>query len=583
MVRKLLEFGANPNSKRGSDDWTPLHIAASQDDVVMLETLLIAGSDPSIENKRGRTAATYIRESSEAQALLPLLSGAPWEVRNQSLILRPDFSHGSNVGDLALHVARVTSGVFAVPLMQLPFCAALTRALRGRVPASARLGLPFEGREVDSLMRWLLDPAQTQLYPLACHLYPDLVGGRPLSVVSVFVVCCYGDGDVENTHGGTPGGNQPRHTDDSDITLNVCIESQDLIGGELLFDDGVTANHQLGTCLFFPGTSNHTVFPVRSGRRTNVIAWLRVTKPGCFVSARPNLDSLPLPVLVYILSFITTPRELARLSMVCWALRTASIESELWEPFVKTEFPSIFSSVTGSANWHQVYLQCWEGISGFAAVIKGPIDYTPPVTRPGAIECKIVVLGDTGVGKSSFVIQFIQSHFIDFYDADIEDSYRKRVTIDGISGLLDILDTASWDDPESDFSAMRDQYLRTAGTLVLVFDITSRRSFVSLGRYLSRALHAHDDAPWLPGVLVGTKDDLSDHREVPAAMARQAAHAWGIPYFETSAKTRHNVDEAMLAAARCWMNGPPSHLRAATHASSGKGKRKHKGEQCSVM
>ena len=72
-------------------------------------------------------------------------------------------------------------------------------------------------------------------------------------------------------------------------------------------------------------------------------------------------------------------------------------------------------------------------------------------------EYKLVIVGGGGVGKSALTIQLIQNHFIDEYDPTIEDSYRKQVTIDDETCLLDILDTAG----QEEYSAMRDQYMRT--------------------------------------------------------------------------------------------------------------------------
>mmetsp|Transcript_1486 Transcript_1486/g.1896 ORF Transcript_1486/g.1896 Transcript_1486/m.1896 type:complete len:86 (-) Transcript_1486:463-720(-) len=57
-------------------------------------------------------------------------------------------------------------------------------------------------------------------------------------------------------------------------------------------------------------------------------------------------------------------------------------------------------------------------------------------------EFKVVVIGSGGVGKSALTIQYIQNHFVDEYDPTIEDSYRKQVTIDNETSVLDILDTA---------------------------------------------------------------------------------------------------------------------------------------------
>jgi len=101
-------------------------------------------------------------------------------------------------------------------------------------------------------------------------------------------------------------------------------------------------------------------------------------------------------------------------------------------------------------------------------------------------EYKLVVVGGGGVGKSALTIQFIQSHFVDEYDPTIEgaslespapaeaaDSYRKQCVIDEEVALLDVLDTAG----QEEYSAMREQYMRTGEGFLLVYSITSRNSF----------------------------------------------------------------------------------------------------------
>merc|ERR1711939_146853 len=88
-------------------------------------------------------------------------------------------------------------------------------------------------------------------------------------------------------------------------------------------------------------------------------------------------------------------------------------------------------------------------------------------------EYKLVVVGGGGVGKSCLTIQFIQSHFVDEYDPTIEDSYRKQCVIDDEVALLDVLDTAG----QEEYSAMREQYMRTGEGFLLVYSMTSRQSF----------------------------------------------------------------------------------------------------------
>ena len=95
-------------------------------------------------------------------------------------------------------------------------------------------------------------------------------------------------------------------------------------------------------------------------------------------------------------------------------------------------------------------------------------------------EYKLVVVGAGGVGKSALTIQLIQNHFVDEYDPTIEDSYRKQVVIDGETCLLDILDTAG----QEEYSAMRDQYMRTGEGFLIVFAVNNAKSFEDITKVL---------------------------------------------------------------------------------------------------
>lgn len=205
---------------------------------------------------------------------------------------------------------------------------------------------------------------------------------------------------------------------------------------------------------------------------------------------------------------------------------------------------------------------------------------SPNVSAPW--QCKIVVLGDSLVGKSALVISYAMAYFMqEPLDPDIEDSYRKAVTIDNWTGLFDILDAGgNLLNPER--RTAFDAYVRTGDAFLLVFSITNRKSLITLRQYMARVLSARE-CKWIPGVIVGTKHDLADkQREVPAALGKRVAHSLGLAYFETSAKTRDGVEEAFTEAYRCWRRGPPQHLRSAPK-SRGKKKNRSSTEQCSTM
>uniref|UniRef100_A0A8C9V382 small monomeric GTPase n=1 Tax=Scleropages formosus TaxID=113540 RepID=A0A8C9V382_SCLFO len=152
-------------------------------------------------------------------------------------------------------------------------------------------------------------------------------------------------------------------------------------------------------------------------------------------------------------------------------------------------------------------------------------------------EYKLVVVGAGGVGKSALTIQLIQNHFVDEYDPTIEDSYRKQVVIDGETCLLDILDTAG----QEEYSAMRDQYMRTGEGFLCVFAINNTKSFEDIHQYREQIKRVKDSDD-VPMVLVGNKCDLPA-RTVDTRQAQELARSYGIPYIETSAKTRQPADQ----------------------------------------
>ncbi|PRP87528.1 Ras GTPase [Planoprotostelium fungivorum] len=160
-------------------------------------------------------------------------------------------------------------------------------------------------------------------------------------------------------------------------------------------------------------------------------------------------------------------------------------------------------------------------------------------------EYKLVIVGGGGVGKSALTIQLIQNHFIDEYDPTIEDSYRKQVTIDGETCLLDILDTAG----QEEYSAMRDQYMRTGQGFIMVYSITAKASFDEIASFREQILRVKDKDR-VPMILVGNKCDLDPERQVSNAEGVDLAKNFNCPFFESSAKSRINVEEAFYELVR---------------------------------
>ena len=110
---------------------------------------------------------------------------------------------------------------------------------------------------------------------------------------------------------------------------------------------------------------------------------------------------------------------------------------------------------------------------------------------------------------SYFIFLIFQSYFVTDYDPTIEDSYQKQCVIDGTVAKLDILDTAG----QEEFSAMREQYMRSGEGFLLVFSLADRRSFEDAARFHKEILRVKDRDEF-PVMLVGNKADLDSQRMV---------------------------------------------------------------------
>ncbi|CAF0838483.1 unnamed protein product [Brachionus calyciflorus] len=153
---------------------------------------------------------------------------------------------------------------------------------------------------------------------------------------------------------------------------------------------------------------------------------------------------------------------------------------------------------------------------------------------------KLTLVGDGGVGKSCLILQYMYHDFVEEYEPTKADAYRRTIVLQGEEVQIDILDTAG----QEDYAAVRDGYLKHGDGFLLVFDVTNRETFESIKNHRENVLRVKADDQNLPIILIGNKSDLKQNRLISYEEANRRAEEWGIPYIETSAKTRENVDRA---------------------------------------
>jgi len=161
-------------------------------------------------------------------------------------------------------------------------------------------------------------------------------------------------------------------------------------------------------------------------------------------------------------------------------------------------------------------------------------------------EFRIVVVGAGGVGKSALTVRFIQGNFVEKYDPTIEDSYRKLVEVDGAACMLDIMDTAG----QEEYSALRDQYMKTGQGFLLVYTITTMTSYEAAGKLRTQILRIKEDHQDIPIMLVGNKLDLEEERSVSTEQGKSLSQRFGCGFNEASAKTNTNVNEVFFELVR---------------------------------
>jgi Ras-related protein Rab-1A len=158
---------------------------------------------------------------------------------------------------------------------------------------------------------------------------------------------------------------------------------------------------------------------------------------------------------------------------------------------------------------------------------------------------KLVLIGDSGVGKSCLLLRFADDNFTDSYISTIGVDFRFRtVTIDKKTVKLQIWDTAG----QERFRTITSAYYRGADGIIMVYDVTSQESFDHVEEWLSEVdRYANENTSKL---LIGNKADLVDEKQVQEEVAQRFADKLGIPFLETSAKAATNVEAAFLTMAK---------------------------------
>mmetsp|Transcript_80940 Transcript_80940/g.164853 ORF Transcript_80940/g.164853 Transcript_80940/m.164853 type:complete len:205 (+) Transcript_80940:107-721(+) len=158
---------------------------------------------------------------------------------------------------------------------------------------------------------------------------------------------------------------------------------------------------------------------------------------------------------------------------------------------------------------------------------------------------KLLLIGDSGVGKSCLLLRFADEKYTESYISTIGVDFKIRtIDLDGKSIKLQIWDTAG----QERFRTITSSYYRGAHGIIIVYDITDKASFDNVKEWLKEiGLYACANVNKL---LVGNKCDMEDRRAVTYEEAKEFADANDMPFLETSAKNAVNVEKAFTTMAQ---------------------------------
>ena len=157
---------------------------------------------------------------------------------------------------------------------------------------------------------------------------------------------------------------------------------------------------------------------------------------------------------------------------------------------------------------------------------------------------KLLIIGDSGVGKSSLLLRFADNTFSGSYITTIGVDFKLRtIEIDGEKVKLQIWDTAG----QERFRTITSTYYRGTHGVIVVYDVQRAESFVNVKRWLQEIEQNCDS---VNRILVGNKDDEPEKKVVETEDAETFAEQINISLFETSAKENKNVEEMFVAITR---------------------------------
>lgn len=159
--------------------------------------------------------------------------------------------------------------------------------------------------------------------------------------------------------------------------------------------------------------------------------------------------------------------------------------------------------------------------------------------------CKILLIGDCGVGKSCILTRFSDGQFYESYMSTIGVDFKIRtIEIDGKIVKLQVWDTGG----QERFRAITSSFYRGGNAIIIVYDVSNEVSFLNINRWIEE-IERHTSKK-IYKILVGNKCDLVDQRKISFDSGKEMADNLKIDFIETSALSSENIEKVFLTVTK---------------------------------
>ena len=184
------------------------------------------------------------------------------------------------------------------------------------------------------------------------------------------------------------------------------------------------------------------------------------------------------------------------------------------------------------------------------------------------ISLKILILGDSAVGKTTLLLKYVDGYFPNIYVATIGVEYKiKRIRLNGIDISLQIWDTAG----QERFRGVTKNFMKGADGIIYAYDVTKKSSFESLKNWIFQSEEATEG---FKKIIIGNKIDLEKERQITKETLNKFCQNRNIKGMEVSAKNDINVNECFETLAKLIIEGKSKEQLIERYSEAGRSRGK---------